>query len=170
MPIPPGRRLGPHEILSAIGAGGMGKVYKARDTRLDRIVAIKVLPTHLADRSELRERFDCEAKTIAGLNHPDICTLYDTGPQADIDFLVTRSRSASRKAHCRSNKYCSMPSNFATFGRALRPIARNLWRVLSYRLLHDRLTEGCAIAFRRSSLECSAFGRDDGAHIFWVQK
>jgi serine/threonine protein kinase/Tol biopolymer transport system component len=88
MPILPGRRLGPYEILSAIGAGGMGEVYKARDTRLDRIVAIKVLPTHLADRSELRERFEREAKTIASLNHPHICTLYDTGQQDGIDFLV----------------------------------------------------------------------------------
>ena len=88
MAILPGRRLGPYEILSAIGAGGMGEVYKARDTRLDRIVAIKVLPTHLADRAELRERFEREAKTIASLNHPHICTLYDTGHQDGIDFLV----------------------------------------------------------------------------------
>jgi serine/threonine protein kinase len=73
MPILPGRRLGPYEILSTIGAGGMGEVYKARDTRLDRIVAIKVLPTHLADRSELRNRFEREAKTVAILNHPHIC-------------------------------------------------------------------------------------------------
>jgi eukaryotic-like serine/threonine-protein kinase len=88
MPILPGRRLGPYEILSAIGAGGMGEVYKARDTRLDRIVAIKVLPTHLADRSELRERFEREAKTIASLNHPHICTLHDTGHQDGTDYLV----------------------------------------------------------------------------------
>ena len=88
MAILPGRRLGPYEILSAIGAGGMGEVYKARDTRLDRTVAIKVLPTHLADRAELRERFEREAKTIASLNHPHICTLFDTGHQDDIDFLV----------------------------------------------------------------------------------
>src|ERR1700680_701739 len=88
MAILPGRRLGPYEILSAIGAGGMGEVYKARDTRLERIVAIKVLPTHLADRAELRERFEREAKTIASLNHSHICTLYDTGHQDDIDFLV----------------------------------------------------------------------------------
>jgi serine/threonine protein kinase/Tol biopolymer transport system component len=88
MAILPGRRLGPYEILSAIGAGGMGEVYKARDTRLDRIIALKVLPTHLADRAELRERFEREAKTIASLNHPHICTLYDTGHQDDIDFLV----------------------------------------------------------------------------------
>src|ERR1017187_1825201 len=88
MAILPGRRLGPYEILSAIGAGGMGEVYKARDTRLDRIVAIKVLPTHLAERAELRERFEREAKTIASLNHPHICTLYDTGHQDGVDFLV----------------------------------------------------------------------------------
>jgi eukaryotic-like serine/threonine-protein kinase len=88
MPILLGRRLGPYEILTAIGAGGMGEVYKARDTRLDRIVAIKVLPTHLADRSELRERFDREAKTIASLNHPHICVLHDIGHQDGIDFLV----------------------------------------------------------------------------------
>jgi eukaryotic-like serine/threonine-protein kinase len=88
MAILPGRRLGPYEILSAIGAGGMGEVYKARDTRLDRIVAIKVLPTHLADRSELRDRFEREAKTIASLNHPHICVLHDIGQQDGVDFLV----------------------------------------------------------------------------------
>src|ERR1700686_1914621 len=88
MPIQLGRRLGPYEILSGIGAGGMGEVYKARDTRLDRTVAIKVLPTHLADRAELRERFEREAKTIASLNHPHICTLHDTGHQDEIDYLV----------------------------------------------------------------------------------
>jgi Tol biopolymer transport system component/predicted Ser/Thr protein kinase len=88
MAILPGTRLGPYEILSAIGAGGMGEVYRARDTRLDRIVAIKVLPAHLADRSELRERFEREAHTIASLNHPHICTLFDIGQQDGIDFLV----------------------------------------------------------------------------------
>src|ERR1700676_4942808 len=88
MPILPGRRLGPYEILSAIGAGGMGEVYRARDTRLDRIVAIKVLPTHLADRSELRERFEREARVVASLNHPHICTLHDIGQQDGIDYLV----------------------------------------------------------------------------------
>src|SRR6202162_5401287 len=88
MAILPGTRLGPYEILTAIGAGGMGEVYKARDTRLDRIVAIKVLPAHLADRSELRERFEREAKTIASLNHPHICVLYDIGEQDGIDYLV----------------------------------------------------------------------------------
>src|ERR1700686_5316518 len=88
MSVKAGTRLGPYEILSVIGAGGMGDVYRARDTRLDRIVAIKVLPAHLADRADLRERFDREAKTIASLNHPHICTLHDTGNQDGIDFLV----------------------------------------------------------------------------------
>jgi Tol biopolymer transport system component len=88
MSVKTGTRLGPYEILSAIGAGGMGEVYRARDTRLDRIVAVKVLPTHLADRSELRERFEREARTIAGLNHPHICTLHDIGQQDGTDFLV----------------------------------------------------------------------------------
>lgn len=87
----PGRRLGPDEILCSIGAGGRGTVYEARDTRLDRIAAIKVLPTHLADRAELSDRFEREAKTIASLNHHNICRLYDRGRQDDIDFLVMES-------------------------------------------------------------------------------
>ncbi len=88
MAILPGARLGPYEILSAVGAGGMGEVYRARDTRLERTVAIKILPGHLADRANLRERFDREAKTIASLNHPHICTLYDVGHQDGTDYLV----------------------------------------------------------------------------------
>ena len=88
MAILPGKTVGPYQILSAIGAGGMGEVYKARDTRLDRTVAIKVLSAHLADRADLRERFDREARTIAGLNHPHICTLFDIGHQDGIDYLV----------------------------------------------------------------------------------
>jgi tRNA A-37 threonylcarbamoyl transferase component Bud32 len=88
MAILTGRRLGPYEILSTIGVGGMGEVYRARDTRLDRTVAIKVLPTHLANRSELRERFEREARTIASLNHPHICVLHDIGQQDGIDYLV----------------------------------------------------------------------------------
>ena len=77
MAILPGKRLGPYEILSAIGVGGMGEVHFARDTRLERAVAVRILPDHLADRSELRERFEREARTIATLNHPHICTLCD---------------------------------------------------------------------------------------------
>jgi serine/threonine protein kinase len=81
-------KLGPYEIVTAIGAGGMGEVYRAKDTRLGRTVAIKVLPAHFADDPERRERFEREARTIASLNHPHICTLYDIGHQDGIDFLV----------------------------------------------------------------------------------
>jgi hypothetical protein len=83
-----GTKLGPYEILAQSGAGGMGVVYRARDTRLDRIVAIKILPDHVADRTDLRERFEREARTIASLNHPHICTIYDVGHQDGTDYLV----------------------------------------------------------------------------------
>jgi len=88
MSLATGTKLGPYEVAALIGAGGMGEVYRARDTRLDRMVAIKVLPAHLADKPELRERFEREARTIGSLNHPHICTLHDIGRQDGIDFLV----------------------------------------------------------------------------------
>jgi Tol biopolymer transport system component/predicted Ser/Thr protein kinase len=88
MPLSSGTRLGPYEILGAIGAGGMGEVYRARDTRLERIVAIKTLPHHLSSDPTLRQRFEREAKTISSLNHPHICTLYDVGHQDGTEFLV----------------------------------------------------------------------------------
>src|SRR5215471_18821385 len=88
MPLSTGTRLGPYEILAPLGAGGMGEVYKARDTRLERTVAIKVLPAHLAANVEFRQRFEREAKVVSSLNHPHICTLYDIGRQDGIDYLV----------------------------------------------------------------------------------
>src|SRR5437667_6937595 len=83
-----GMRLGPYEIVAALGAGGMGEVYRARDTRLDRSVAIKVLPAHLVGDPTFRERFDREAHTIAALNHPHVCTLHDVGEHSGTVFLV----------------------------------------------------------------------------------
>ena len=83
-----GTRLGPYEIQSAIGAGGMGEVYTARDTRLDRIVAVKVLPAHLASDADVRERFERESKALAALSHPHICPVFDVGRHDGIDFLV----------------------------------------------------------------------------------
>src|ERR1700730_3631400 len=88
MAIATGARLGPYEILSALGAGGMGEVYKARDTRLDRIVAIKVLREALSVDPQFRERFDREARTISQLDHPHICVLYDVGEQEATTYLV----------------------------------------------------------------------------------
>jgi serine/threonine protein kinase len=88
MPLTNGTKLGPYEILAPLGAGGMGEVYKARDTRLDRTVAIKILPPHFADDSTRRQRFEREAKVISGLTHPNICTLHDIGQQDGLDFIV----------------------------------------------------------------------------------
>jgi eukaryotic-like serine/threonine-protein kinase len=88
MSLAPGTRLGPYEILSAIGAGGMGEVYKARDTRLGRTVAIKVLPAGVASDPERRRRFEQEARAVSALNHPHICVLHDIGREGDTDFLV----------------------------------------------------------------------------------
>jgi serine/threonine protein kinase len=81
-------QLGPYEILGPLGAGGMGEVYKARDTRLDRVVAVKVLASHLSSSPELRQRFEREAKAISSLSHPHICTLHDVGHQDGVDYLV----------------------------------------------------------------------------------
>ena len=83
-----GTKLGPYEIQSPLGAGGMGEVYRARDTRLERTVAVKILPTHLSDNPEAKQRFDREARAISSLNHPNICTLYDVGHQDGVDYLV----------------------------------------------------------------------------------
>jgi serine/threonine protein kinase/Tol biopolymer transport system component len=88
MPVTAGQRLGPYEILAPLGAGGMGEVWRAHDTRLDRSVAIKLLPAELTHNAQLKARFEREAKTISQLNHPNICTLYDVGRENDTDYLV----------------------------------------------------------------------------------
>ncbi|MGH9523017.1 MAG: protein kinase domain-containing protein [Terriglobales bacterium] len=88
MSLAAGTKLGPYEIQSPLGAGGMGEVYKARDTRLERTVAIKVLNSALAASPDLKARFDREARAISSLNHPNICTLHDVGHERDLDFLV----------------------------------------------------------------------------------
>ena len=88
MALTSGTKLGPYEIQSPLGAGGMGEVYRARDTRLDRTVAVKILPAHLSDNAEARQRFEREAKTISSLNHPNICVLHDIGNEDGIAYLV----------------------------------------------------------------------------------
>src|ERR1700745_77865 len=87
MPLASGKKLGPYEILAAAGAGGMGEVYRARDTRLDRTVAIKILPAFLSARPDSKQRFEREARTISSLQHPNICTLFDIGSQDGTDYL-----------------------------------------------------------------------------------
>ena len=88
MDLKPGRRLGPYEIVSRIGAGGMGEVFRARDTRLERTVAVKVLPSEFAANASLKVRFEREARAISQLNHPHICTLHDVGSEDGVEYLV----------------------------------------------------------------------------------
>jgi Tol biopolymer transport system component len=88
MPLTSGTKLGPYEIQSPLGAGGMGEVYRARDTRLDRTVAVKILPSHLSDNPEAKQRFEREARVISSLNHPHICVLHDVGSQDGTSYLV----------------------------------------------------------------------------------
>jgi len=96
MPLSPGDNLVPYQVISAIGAGGMGEVYKARDTRLDRMVAVKVLPEHIAEREDSRARFEREARAVASLNHPSICTLHHIGPGYMVMELIEGESLAAR--------------------------------------------------------------------------
>jgi Protein kinase domain len=100
MALAAGTRLGPYEIGSSIGAGGMGEVYKARDTRLDRTVAVKVLPAELAADRERRARFEREARAIAALSHPYICVVYDVGRDGEVDYLVMEHLEGETLAAC----------------------------------------------------------------------
>src|SRR5207249_8235359 len=88
MTLATGTKLGPYEVLAPLGAGGMGEVYRARDTRLGREVALKVLPQHLSSSPEIRARFEREARTVSSLNHANICVLHDVGREGDTDYLV----------------------------------------------------------------------------------
>jgi len=89
MPLDSGTRLGPYEIESPLGAGGMGEVYRARDTRLDRIVAIKVLPASFAADPDRLQRFEREARTVAALSHPNILAVHDIGTHDGTPYMVT---------------------------------------------------------------------------------
>src|SRR5947209_10441268 len=96
-----GTKLGPYEIVAPLGAGGMGEVYRARDTRLDRTVAVKILPAEFAQNEQLRLRFEREAKAISSLNHPNICTLYDVGDNYLVmELLEAHARQANQTRRC----------------------------------------------------------------------
>src|SRR6516225_10304594 len=88
MELAAGTKLGPYEVVDPIGAGGMGEVYRARDTRLERCVAIKILPAHFSCNTELKSRFEREARTLSSVSHPHICHLYDVGSQNGVEYLV----------------------------------------------------------------------------------
>lgn len=101
MPLVPGTKLGPYEVLAHIGVGGMGEVYRARDTRLGRDVAIKVLPAAMAENPQAEERFEREARAVSKLNHPNICTLFDVGDEGAIHSpcLCGTSRGTMLSCH-----------------------------------------------------------------------
>lgn len=107
--------MGPYEILSPLGAGGMGEVYRARDTRLDRSVAVKVKPAHIAKREDLRARFERDARAVASLSHPNIYTRYDIGAQDRVSYMVMSCSNARRlqcvlrKARFRSRRRLPLP-------------------------------------------------------------
>ena len=122
MPLAPGNQLGPYEIVSPLGAGGTGEVYRARDTRLEQTVAIKILPAQVSADSIRKQRFEREAKTISQLNHPHICVLYDIGHHDGIDYLVMECAEGE-----------TLKGNAAMAGRVfrrsrLRPSIQLEWR------------------------------------------
>ena len=88
MTLASGKKLGPYEIISSVGSGGMGEVYRARDTRLDRTVALKIISSEVANSSELRQRFEREARAISSLSHPHICALHDIGESEGTEYMV----------------------------------------------------------------------------------
>src|SRR6266508_531848 len=121
MTLSAGARLGPYEIQSLIGMGGMGEVYKARDTRLNRTVAIKLLPAAVAERADRRARFEVEARAISSLSHPHICALFDVGEQDGHPFLVMEHLDGGKRwttgwcaARCRHTRSCATPCRWRT--------------------------------------------------------
>ena len=103
MTLATGTRLGPYEILSPLGAGGMGEVYKARDTRLERTVAVKILPPRFSEDADMKQRFEREAKAISALAHVNICALYDVGTHEGTEYLVMEHLEGQTLAERLSN-------------------------------------------------------------------
>src|SRR5260370_36196607 len=138
MTISVGTRLGPYEVQSPLGAGGMGEVWKARDTRLERTVAVKVLQDHLASSPDVRQRFEREAKTISALSHPHICALYDVGEAA-----VEPAAGAGREAlGARRETAESELTNHRPAPSAERPIMHLVMEYLEGETLSERLAKG----------------------------
>ena len=115
MPLAPGTRLGSYEIVAAIGAGGMGEVYRARDARLGRDVAVKVLPAHVASDPEVKQRFEREARALAAISHPHICPVFDVGQHEGIDFLVMEDPEGE-----------TLAQRLSEVGRVPRPVRHSL--------------------------------------------
>ena len=118
MALTSGTKLGPYQIESLLGAGGMGEVYRARDTRLDRTVAIKTLTQGVADTPEVRQRFEREARAVSSLSHPHICVLFDVGHQDGIEYLVMEYLEARRSLRGLRKALCQLPSSCDTRRRS----------------------------------------------------
>jgi Tol biopolymer transport system component len=153
MPLTSGDRLGPYEVKSAIGAGGMGEVYRARDTRLDRVVAIKVLPEALSRDPERRTRFQREAKAIAALTHPHICALHDVGQHEDVDFLVMELLEGETLADRLARGPLPIPQALAVAGQ----IADALANAHRHGIVHRDLKPG-NVMLTRSGAKLLDFG------------
>jgi serine/threonine protein kinase len=145
MALTPGTKLGPYEIQSPLGAGGMGEVYRARDTRLERTVAIKILPPHLSSDPVRKQRFEREAKIISSLNHPHICVLHDVGNQDGIDYLVMECLEGETLASNGKRLRRSL-------GRCWSGRLRNVPRILTKRVLKiphcERKSNRCSLHTR----------------------
>ena len=153
MSIAAGTRLGPYEILAPIGAGGMGEVFKARDTRLKRIVAIKILPDAFARDPNRRTRFMREAQLISQLNHPHICTLHDTGSENGIDYLVMEYV----EGHSLADRLTKGPLPLEEMIRIGTEIGEALDRAHRQRIVHRDLKPG-NIMLTKSGVKVLDFG------------
>ncbi len=127
-----GNTLSHYKIISKLGQGGMGEVYLAEDSRLKRKVALKILPQHLSDRAELRERFEREARAVSSLNHPHICTLHDIGEQDSIHFLVMGVRDIGVKPQSKNfrqqlGRWKALPNPTVTFDKRMSTLRPNLF-------------------------------------------
>jgi Tol biopolymer transport system component len=157
MSLASGTKLGPYEIAAPLGAGGMGEVYRARDTRLDRSVAIKILPEHLADKPEAGERFEREARTISSLSHPCICRLYDVGSQDGVRYLVMELLEGETLA----DRLCRGPLPLEQVLRYGAEIARGLDAAHRCGVVHRDLKPG-NIMLTKSGAKLMDFGLAKG--------
>ena len=123
-----GRRLGPYEIAEKLGAGGMGEVYRARDTRLNRTVAIKILSAEIAADRDRRQRFRREAEAVAALSHPHICVLHDIGEDDGIDYLVMGTSQGKRSRRGASVGRCPLPQFWIMRSTSLTRSTRRIVR------------------------------------------
>lgn len=153
MTVTPGSRFGPYQIVDSIGAGGMGEVYRASDTRLDRMVAIKVLPPHISEVAGMRERFEREARAISSLSHPNICSLFDIGREGDVDYLVMELLEGQTLAE----RIARGPLSTDQLLRYGREIASALDRAHRQQIVHRDLKPG-NIFLTRTGVKLLDFG------------